>query len=268
MEFLKIMKRKSFLNEAVYVALNIGMAVLLMLVIRFTNSLWLAFALVLLGKWRLFAVRPRFWFAHIQANLVSIIVSVSFVIFLYVANSASISANQSLIIQGVLVLIDVAWLLFLKSQSKRIYIVAQAGVALFVGMSALFMVSFGWIATPVVLLSWLIGYATARHILGSYDEESHTELLSLAWGLIIAEISWLAYHWAIAYRLPVVTGFMLPQVSIISVCFAFLSYKSYDSYYHHQKIRFNDILLPLIFTVSIITVLLIFFNAVPKAIIN
>ena len=261
---MKTMKRKSFLNEAVYVTLNIGMAIVLMLVVRLTNSLWLAFTLVLIGKWRLFAVRPRFWIAHIQANLVSIIVSVSFVVFLYVANSSNIAVNQSLTIQIVLVMLDIIWLLFLKSQSKRVYVVAQAGVALAAGMSALFMVSYGWIATPVVLLSWLIGYATAKHVLGSYDEESHTELLSLAWGLMVAEISWLAYHWAIAYRLPITTSFMLPQVSIVSICFAFLAYKSYDSYYHHQKIRFNDILLPLIFTISIVAVLLIFFNTASK----
>ena len=267
MEFLKIMKRRSFLNEVVYVALNIGIAVAIMLIIRLTNSLWLAFALVLLGKWRLFAVRPRFWFAHIQANLVSIIVSVSFVIFLYVANSANISTTQSLITQIILVLIDICWLLYLKSQSKRVYIVAQAGVALFVGISAIFTVSYGWIATPVVILSWLVGYATARHVLNSYDEENHTELLSLGWGLMMAEISWLAYHWTVAYRLAIAPIFMLPQISIIAICFAFLAYKSYDSYYRYQKIRFNDILLPLLFAVSIVTILLIFFNGVSANII-
>lgn len=267
MEFLKTIKRQSFLNEVIYVALNIGLAVSLMLIVRLTGSLWLAFILVLLGKWRLFAVRPRFWFAHVQANLVSIIVSISFVVFLYVANSASVGATQSLVVQSILVLMDIGWLLFLKSQSKRIYIVAQAGVALFVGVSAIFMVSYDWIVSPVVLLTWLVGYATARHIISSYDEESHTELLSMCFGLILAEISWLAYHWAIAYRLPIATSFLLPQVSIVTVGFAFLAYKTYDSYYHHQKVRFSDISLPLVFTISIVAVLLIFFNGVSANII-
>ncbi len=262
MEFLKIIKRRSFINEVVYVALNIGLAVSLMLIIRFTGSLTLAFILVLLSKWRIFAVRPRFWFANIQANLVNVIVSVSFVVFLYVVNSANIGSTQSLILQSILVLIDICWLLFLKSQSKRIYIVAQAGAALFTGITALFSMSYGWMATPVVLLSWLVGYATARHILSSYDEESHTEFLSLTWGLVLAEISWLAYHWTIAYPLPILKNFLLPQVSIIATCFAFLAYKSYDSYYHHDKVRFNDIVLPLVFTVGIISILLLAFNVV------
>jgi hypothetical protein len=262
MEFLKTIKKRSFINEAVYVALNIGMAVALMLIVRLTGSLWLAFSLVLLGKWRLFAVRPRFWFAHIQSNLVSIIVSMSYVIFLYVANSSSIGASQSLIIQIVLVLLDIAWLVLLKPQSKRVYVVAQAGVALLSGVTAVAMVSYSWIASPVVLLYWLVGYATSHHIISSYDDETHIELLSLSWALVLAEISWLAYHWTIAYKLPLVTGFLMPQISIIAVCFAFLAYKSYDSYYHHQKIRFNDVVLPLVFTVSVVVVLMLFFNSV------
>lgn len=263
MEFLKtIKKRRSLLNEVVYIALNIGLAILLLITIRTTGSMWLAFALVFIGKWRIFAVRPRFWFANIQANLVSIIVSLSFVVLLYVANSGNASDLQILIVQSVLVLFDIGWLLFLKSQSKRIYVVAQAGIALFIGITAIYNLSYGWIASLVVLLVWLVGYATAKHVLGSYDEESHTALLSLTWGLLIAEISWLAYHWTIAYRLPFITNMLLPQVSIIILCFGFLTYKSYNSFYHHQKIRINDIILPLLFTISIVTVLILAFNGV------
>lgn len=260
MEFLKIVKRRSFINEAIYVALNVALAFALMIIIRITGSLWPAFALVLLSKWRIFAVRPRFWFANIQTNLVSFIVSVSFVVFLYITNIANLSSSQILIAQIILVLIDIIWLLFIKPKSKRVYIIIQAGAALFVGITAIYAMSYNWIASPVVLLVWLVGYSTARHVLSSYDEESHIIMLSLAWGLSIAEIGWLAYHWTIAYRLPIVTDILLPQVSIIALCFGFLTYKAYDSYYHHQKIRIGDVFMPLIFTVDIIGVLLFWFN--------
>ncbi len=263
MEFLKIIKkRRSFLNEAVYVALNIGLVILLLIIIRTTGSLWFAFALVLIGKWRIFAVRPRFWIANIQANLVNIIVSISFVVLLYVVNSTILGDLQTLVIQIVIAVLDIGWLLFLKPQSKRIFIAMQAGVALFIGTIAIYALSYSWVASLVVLFMWVVGYATARHILGSYDEEKHTTLLSLTWGLVVAEISWLAYHWTIAYRLPFVSNLLLPQVAIIILCLGFLAYKSYDSYYHHQKIRFNDIVLPLIFTVGIICVLVLAFNSV------
>lgn len=266
MEFLKIVKRRSFLNELVYISLNIGLAIALMLVIRVTGSLLPAFILVLLSKWRIFAVRMRFWFANMQTNLVSIIIDVGFVVLLYVANMANAGDMHIFAIQSILTVFYVAWLLLLKPKSKRAYIVAQAGAALFVGITALYAMSYNWFVSPVVVLVWLIGYAVARHVLNSYDEEAHVMLLSLAWGFAVAELGWLAYHWTIAYKLPIITNMLLPQVSIIMLCFGFVTYKSYNSYYHHQKIRINDIILPLIFTVSIISVLIFTFNGVSTGI--
>ena len=262
MEFLKIVKRRSFINEVIYVTLNIGLAITLMVLVRVTGSLWPAFVLVLLSKWRVFAVRPQFWAANIQANSVSVIVSVGYVIFLYAISISGISDSQVFIIQSLLVLLDIGWLLYLKPKSKRKFIVAQAAVALFMGVTSIYIMSYNWIASPVVLLVWLVGYSTAHHVLNSYDEENHIILLSLLWGLMMAEIGWLAYHWTIAYQMPIINGVLLPQVSIVTMCLGFVTYKSYDSYYHHQKIRMSDVLLPLIFTVVFISVLMLFFNSV------
>lgn len=263
MEFLKtIKKRRSVLSEFIYVGLSIALAILLMVIIRTTGSLLLAFIVVLMGKWRIFAVRPRYWFANIQANLVGIIVSVSYVVLLYVVNSSDASNMQILTMQSILVFLDIAWLLFLKSKSKRTYVVTQAAIALFIGITAIYSLSYSWIGSISVILVWLVGYATARHVLGSYDDERHTTFLSLVWGLFLAEIGWLAYHWTIAYKLPLAMNSLLPQVSIVVLSFAFLVFKSYDSYYHNNKIRMNDIILPLLFTISIVSVLMLLFNGV------
>jgi hypothetical protein len=264
MKFLEIVKRRrSFLNEIIYNSLNIGLAVVLLLIVKLTGSLPLAFALVFLSKWRIFAVRPQFWLANIQANLVDVITSISYVILLYVANSSNInSAVQIVWTQIILMMFYICWLMFLKPKSKRKYIAAQAGVALFLGVTAIYSMSYDWVATPVVLFVWLIGYSTARHVLSSYDEEDHLTLLSSAWGFILAEIGWLAYHWTIAYRLSFIAGIQLPQVSIIILCVSFLAYKAYDSYYHYQKIRLNDILMPLIFSIGLVGLLVLAFNGV------
>lgn len=261
MEFLKVVKRRSFLNELIYIALNVGLAVAILLVIKVTNSVFPAFALVLLSKWRVLAVRSRFWIANIQANLVSVIVDLSFIIFLYNSNLYGSGDSKNLIFQGVLVILHILWLLLLRPQSKRVFVVAQAGVALFFGTVAIYSMAYDWIATPVVLLMWLVGYATARHVFSSYDED-HMLFLSIVWGLIVAEFGWLAYHWTVAYKLPVVSSVMLPQISIIVLCVGFVVFKSYDSFINHQKIRFGDIVLPLIFTISIASVLLLAFNGV------
>ncbi len=262
MEFLKIVKRRSFISEVVYIGLNIALAIAILIAVRVTPGfIWPALVLVLLSKWRVLAVRMRFWFANIQADLVSLIVSVGYVIFLYYMNLALIPETQILITQLLLMFAYIVWLLFIRPQSKRKYIVFQAGLALFVGITAIFAMTYNWFATPIVLLVWLVGYATARHMLSSYDED-HIAFLSLAWGLVIAEIGWLAYHWTVAYRVPIADGILLPQVSLIILCIGFLAYKSYDSYYHHKKIRMNDIILPLLFNIGIIALLIFAFNGV------
>lgn len=262
MDFLKTIQKRSVWSEVLYIALNVGLAIALMIIIRTTNSLWLAFVLVLLSKWRVFAIRPRFWFAHLQANAVDMTVGFSFAVFLYVTNQATATSTQILLMEAILTFFYILWLVLLKAQSKRIYMVAQAGIALFTGITALYLMSPDWIVLPVVLLAGIIGHVAAAHIFSSYDDETHSTLLSLIWGLLVAQISWIAYYWTIAYRLPFFSEAKIPQISIILLCFGFLSYKVYDSYYHYQKIRRQDVLLPGIFSVAIVIVLLLAFSGV------
>lgn len=236
--------------------LNIALAIALLVVIRYTGNIPLAFGLVLVSKWRVLAVRPRYWFANIRSNLIDIIVSISVVLHLYTINEANIDDDRKLLLLGGLTALYIAWLLFLKPRSKRSYMAAQAGVAILVGVAALFTVSYNWPVSLVVMGMWLIGFAAARHVLSTYDDETHALFISLGWGVVFAEIGWVAYHWAIAYSLPFVTSFLIPQVAIITPLVSFLAYKAYDSFYHSGKIRTNDIILPLLFTLSILFVLL------------
>jgi len=259
MEFLKIVRRRSFLSEVVYTVLNIALALAVVLIIRGTASPWLAIALVALSKWRVLAVRPRYWFVNIQANLVDFIVSLSVIIFLYTTYTGPVAVNQQNFIMTVLTLLYIIWLLWLKPRSKRIYVAAQAGVALFAGTAALFILSYAWPASAVVLVMWLIGYTTARHVLSSY-EETHILFLSLLWGFLLAEIGWLAYHWTVAYEPLGIQNVLFPRVALTVLCIGFILHRCYDSFYHHQKIRGNDVLLPILFTISIIVILPIVLN--------
>lgn len=262
MEFLKLVRRRSFLSELVYMILNIGMAIALLAVIWFTSSVPLAIAIVLVSKWRVFAVRVRYWFANFKSNLVDFIVSISVVLHMYTIHMANIEESRKLLILGVFTLLYIAWLLFLKPRSKRSMMAAQAGVSLVLGVSALFTVSYNWPVSIVVVGMWLLGYTAARHVLSTYDEETHGLSLGLAWGLVIAEIGWVAYHWAIAYSMPFVPSILLPQVAIIVTLVSFVAYKAYDSFYHHSKIRTSDIILPLLFSLSVIALLIFVFNRV------
>lgn len=267
MEFLKFVRKRSFISELVYTSLNIALAVGVFLIVRYTEAVWFAIVLVMLSKWRVFAVRPRYWWANLQSNMVDFIVSISIVIHMYTINAQTVINEDAkvLLLLGLMVLY-IGWLLFIKPRSKRVYVAVQAGSALFFGSAALFTISFNWPVSIVVLFAWLIGYAAARHALNSFDDETHSLFIALVWGLVIAEISWVAYHWAIAYPLPIFPSLLLPQAAIIITLASFLGYKVYNSFYHHSRIRMSDVLLPLLFTVSILVVLLLIFNRVGTAI--
>lgn len=255
MEFLKTVRRRSFLGEMSYIILNIALAIGVILLIRITDSPWLSIGLILISKWRVFAVRPRYWFVNLQSNLVDYIVSISFVLFLYSVYAGDSMADQKLVLVIALLAIYMAWLIFIRPRSKRLFVVAQAGVALFSGTAILYGVAYSLPLSVVALSMWVIGYATARHVLASYNEETQVVLLSQIWGLVLAEIGWIAYHWTIAYTLFGFSGVVVPRVAITVLSLGFVVYKSYDSYYHHKKIRSTDVVLPILFSFGIVVVL-------------
>ncbi len=267
MEFLKLVRKRSFLSELIYTILNIALAVGVFLIVRYTDAVWFAIVLVILSKWRVFAVRPRYWWVNLQSNMVDFIVSISIVMHMYTINvQPAIGETAKLALLIGLTLAYIGWLLFIKPRSKRVFVALQAGIAVFLGMSALFTISFNWPVSVVIIGAWLIGYSSARHVLNTFDEETHALFLSLAWGLVVAEISWVAYHWAIAYPLPIFPSLMLPQAALAVTLVSFLAYKVYDSFAHHAKVRMSDVLLPLLFTLSVLFVLLVVFNRVGTAI--
>lgn len=254
MEFLRVSRRKSFLSEMVYILLNILMALAILGVILTVQSPLPAFGLVLLSKWRIFAVRPQHWGANLVSNVVDVIVGVSFVVFLYAASGAIVT-------QIILTALYIAWLLVLKPQSKRFAVVLQAGIGQFVGVAALMHISFDWWASPVVLLMWVIGYSAARHVLIAY-KEPHYALLSLIWGLIVAELGWLTYHWNFAYDFGISADLFLSQAAIIVGLFGFLAERGYASIHEHGSLRRGDIIMPSLLVVGLVTILLTVFGRV------
>lgn len=253
MEFLKPNKRKTLVSETVYVIMNILLAIGVLALVHLFESPLPAFALILLSKWRVLAVRPHFWAANIIANAIDIILGLSFVVYLL--------ATDSLAVQIGLTILYIGWLLLLKPKSKRRFVVLQAALGLFFGVGALMHISYGWIASLVVLAMWIIGYASARHVLTAY-KEPHFSLLSLIWAFIIAELGWIAYHWTIVYDLQLLGGLKLPQIALIVLFLGFLAERTYASYHAHKTVRLNDVLLPALLTISSITLLIVLFNGI------
>lgn len=254
MDLLRTHKRRTVASEFFYIVLNVGLVVALLAVLWVTQSLLLAILVVCLSKWRVFAVRPRYWMAHIQTNLVDAIVGVSIAILMYIA-TGDIAVQIGL---GILYII---WLLLIKPRSKRSYIVVQAGAALFLGMEALFAISYNTPGFIVVFFSWVIGYAAARHVLTTYDE-AYRSILALTWGFFVAQLGWLFYHWTFAYSLPGFGALKLAQAAIITLVVSFVAYKFYDSVQKYQRARLSDTLLPSLLAASVTVILLVVFNTV------
>lgn len=254
MDLLKSHKRRSRLSDFAYVILNVGMAVVLLITVSLGQSPWLAVGLVLLSKWRALAVKPRFWFANIVANMVDIIVGISVVVLMYAA------AGQWVPQIG-LTLAYIAWLLFIKPRSNKKMVTVQAGVSVFMGVTALATVSYSWDSVFFVLFLWLIGYTAARHVLGNYDEPM-TPIYSLITALVFVEIGWIAYHWLFAYAVPGMGNIKVPQLAIILTLLALIAERAYVSYHKHGSVRKQDVLLPILLALGIIAVLFVFFNRI------
>lgn len=255
MKFLQPSRRRSLFSEGIYIVLNIVLVVVVVGLVIVTESPWLAIAAVLLSKWRVFAVRPRYWMTHIQANLVDTFVSVSMAILLY-------AALGSLPTQIVLAALYMTWLLAVKPRSTRTWMAVQAGSAVFWATSALLAVGYDWPSSIIVAVVWVIGYAAAKHVLSTYDEP-HRAFYGVAWAFFMAELGWIFYHWTFTYPLFGGSSLSVSQVAIIFILINFLAFKTYDSAYHNESVRLNDVLLPILLSVSVTIVLLVVFNTLP-----
>ena len=250
MDLLKIHKRRSRLSEVAYVVLNIGLAAMVFAIVYTANSPWLAIAAVLLSKWRVLAVRPRFWFANLIANMVDIIVGVSAVVLL-------VAAQGGVVAQIIITLLYVVWLLFIKPRSRRVYVALQALIAIMVGITALSLVSYAWDSIFFVLAMWGIGYVAARHVLGSYDEP-HTTLYSMIVAFMFAEFGWLGFHWLMAYPLPGSGNIQLSQLALLTALLTFVAERAFASYHKYGTVRQADVLPSIILAVALGVVMLIF----------
>ena len=196
-------------------------------------------------------MRPRFWLANIQTNLTDTVVGLSIVTLIW-------QASGNLALQIATTIFFVGWLVLLKPSSKRFWVVVQAGVAQFVGVTALFAVAHNLPDIVVAMLGGIIGYIVARHVIRVYNEELEDVVLSMAWGLVLAELSWLTYFWTVAY-----TPLKITQIGIIASLLGYMVMVTYNYLYqkeHNEHVPTRDLTLPIAFSLAGIFILLIFFN--------
>jgi len=182
-------KPKSGFSAIVHVLLNLSLPALLYVFVRIDVP-ELAIAMIVLSKWRMFAVRLRYWLANIRANAVDLMVGMSTVVFMTSSSTASWQIAWAAIYA--------VWLVFIKPGTNTFMVSLQALLAQFAALMALFLVGGGTPLYLLVILSWLICYLCARHFFMSFDEP-YTPLLSHVWGFFAASLVWVLGHWLLYY---------------------------------------------------------------------
>ena len=263
MEFLRASRRKNLVSESAYIALNIALVVVLFLLVRISGQIEAAMLLVLLSKWRVLAVRMRYWYTNIVANLVDFVVGFGSVGLLYLAGTASDAV--SLWLQAAVAVFYAIWLIIIKPRSSQKAMRTQALIGLFIGVWVV--AAFAHIISlPVaVVLYYIIGYGASHHALSIYKEEQPS-LIAMVSGLILAELGWIAYHWTTAYGIMQVGDFKIPQVALIAVLSSLLLDRAYSAYQSRRSIRNPEFAAPMLFSILAILTLLFFFSAVGSGI--
>lgn len=180
----KIRPTKGFAHF-LHIAFVAVMPIALLILVRLNLDV-LALLLILLSKWRMFAVKAHHWVAHIRTNAVDIIVGLSIL--------ACMSNTGSLPWQLLWVVLYELWLLVLKPGSNVLMVSLQAVVAQTLGFISIFLVFEDIHLALVVLAYGFIAYFCARHFLSSFDEP-HAQILASQWGFFAAALMWVLGHW-------------------------------------------------------------------------
>jgi hypothetical protein len=184
----RIKPTKGF-SHVFYVGLNVLLPLLAYILVRI-DFVSVAIVLVLLSKWRMFAVRPRYWVINLIQNGVDIMVAVSLIIFM---------ATTSVVWwQLFWAACYGAWLVWLKPRYDVLSVSAQAMIAQLLGLSVLYIKFGDGSIVGLVAGTWLVAYLAARHYLTSF-EESHSALLAHIWGYFAASLAFILGHWLLFY---------------------------------------------------------------------
>ncbi len=194
---LRKIKPTSGVSHFLHQGLQLVLPVILFILVRLNFSVP-ALIVIVLSKWRMFAVRPRFWAANVRANAVDLMVGLSVVLFM--------THFDSFFIQALWAALYAVWLTLIKPGTSMVSITAQAFIGQLAALSALYLT---WADAPVAILTLLTGlfcFLAAHHFLDAF-EEPYAKMLSYTWGYFGAALAWLTSHWLLYYQ-----GIALPTL--------------------------------------------------------
>jgi hypothetical protein len=243
---MKLLKRPQTKPAGGYSAflhvLLVAVLPLLLFILVRLEFVAVAFFVVILSKWRMFAIRMRHWPAIIRANAVDIMTGFSVVAFMSLA-----SDTQS--VQVAWMISYVLWLLFVKPRSTPLMVGIQAMVAQTLSLIAVFLI--GNEASDFVIVGSVavISYLSARHFLGAFDE-AMAQATAYCWAFFCGSLAWLSTRWLLFYG-PISQPALI--ITVIAYCLAAIYYLD-----HKDKLKKSLITQFVGLAVTIVLFILIF----------
>ncbi len=186
------LRPKGGFSDVLHIGLNVLLPFLVFILVKLQFS-YFGLILIVLSKWRMFAVRPRYWLTNLRSNGVDLMVGISLLIFM--------SHTDSAYLQLVWVAVYIFWLTVVKPGTSTLSVSLQALIGQFLGLMALYILAKTPPAIPIyelILASWFICYLSARHFFTVF-EESFNSLYSHTWAYFAASLTWVLGHWLLFY---------------------------------------------------------------------
>ena len=223
---------------------NLVLVAALVVLIRFNLSL-LAFGLIILSKWQLLIGGPKAWIGNIRDAGCDLIVALS-------AVSLLVLFNGDLQVQLVIAVLYLGWLIVIEHMQGTIGLAIQAGVCQLAGLSILFLLGRTLPEIVMIGLAWVVALTAADHFLSGQADPARG-ITALAWGLIVAEISWLLWRWLIVYSL--FNGrILVPQAPLVITILGYSLGAMYIDHNNHKlrKVRLFEYLLVCLGLIAVI----------------
>lgn len=150
-----------------------------------------AFGLVGLSKWQVLRGGRKLWMRNIRDNACDLVMALSSVMLM-------VLFTGEVFIQVAIGAIYYLWLIIVKPLRGHIGVGTQAAICQFFGLWVVFLLARDFPAAAIVALAWAVALISADHLVSAFHERAHF-ILALAWAFIVAEISWLFWHWLITY---------------------------------------------------------------------
>ncbi len=242
-----------FLSNSLYVIFNICLVIGIVIFINIFDSILLALMLVVLAKWRIFAVKIRYWWVNIKSAVVDYTVGFSFVLLMSLLQEISLYAQ--LIVAGLYAI----WLIILKQKTSERFMMIQSLISILLfNIVICYFIDINYLLIGM-LLEFVVSYFAVWHYLTNYDFDKKTKrLISGFWGMTLMEVMWMSYHWLIGYSIGY-DIFKISQLSIVSMlltyCLFLVLHYSYKE--KNNKNKTHLMITPIFFSVLVVLVLIL-----------